>query len=232
MEKKITCALFDIDGTILNSEEVYARVNQEVINTFGNGKEYSWEVRRRVMGNKATMSSQIIKESFDINISTEEIIAWKKVRMHELRNTIELIPGTREIFRFLKSQGIKIAAATSSQRKVFESKMEQYQDVVEMFDVIVCGDDGEVKRSKPFPDIFIRAAELCGETDMSKCVVFEDAIFGVMAGLASGAITIAIPDEHFKDDEVFSKAHHCLETLSQFTPQMIGLQGSIEYQSK
>lgn len=143
---------------------------------------------------------------------------WKSERMNEYFKDIRPFPKAKELLAYLHNNGIKVGIATSSAKEVFEKKMEKCQDLLVYVDVVVCGDDPNVKRSKPAPDIFIRAAQLCGETDMKRVFIFEDAPNGVEAAIASGGYAIAIPDSHVRDMEVMKRANMCLDSLASFEP--------------
>lgn len=224
-QSKFTCALFDFDGTLVDSETVLSRINQEYINLYGDGKEYTWELKRKVMGT-VNANETLIKEHH-ITKTPQEMKQFKEKRCEEISNEFKPFPKALELVKFLKENGLKVAIATSSSKKFFDIKSVNCKEILKYIDILVCGDNSEVKKSKPEPDIFIYSAKLLGETDMSKTIVFEDAINGVKAGLASGAFTIAIPDSHCKDDPTFTKANVLLNSIEEFKPEMIGLKGKI-----
>lgn len=77
-----TTALFDLDGTLIDSEPCYARINQEYINKYGDGKEYTWETRKDVMGKSAQYANQKIIETHHIQSTWEEVcILLERVRV-------------------------------------------------------------------------------------------------------------------------------------------------------
>ncbi|ELP85141.1 2-deoxyglucose-6-phosphate phosphatase, putative [Entamoeba invadens IP1] len=213
---KYTCALFDLDGTLLDTEEIYAKINQEFINKYGDGKEYTWETRSKVMGVSSPKANQTIIDTHKITKTREEMVKYKKERLETLKNEVKAFPGALEILKKLKGLGMKVAIATSSQQGMVDYKMFSHQDMMKYVDILVCGDSKSVKKSKPNPDIFIHAAHLCGEYDMKKVVVFEDSVNGVLAGVATGGLTVAIPDSHVKQDPTFKKADVLLNSLTQF----------------
>ncbi|KAL7711626.1 2-deoxyglucose-6-phosphate phosphatase [Entamoeba marina] len=209
------------------TESVYAKINQEYINAYGDGKQYTWETKRKVMGKKAPIANKIIMEAHGINQPLEHLVSYKSKKLEDGFSEIKAFPKALDVVKYFKEHGMKVAIATSSQRDVFNIKMRSNMDLMKYVDYVVCGDDPNVEHSKPEPDIFIYAAKLCGETDLTKAVIFEDAIYGVMAALATGGTCVAIPDQHIVEDEIFKKANVCLKSLADFQPSMIGLEGSI-----
>ena len=118
--------LFDLDGTLLDTERMYAKFNQEYINLYGNKKEYTWELRKRVMGQKAIVANQLIVEMFEINKSYKDLMEYKSKRTRESLNEIKAFPKVKEILQYFKSKGMKIAIATSSTREWYDVKMENF----------------------------------------------------------------------------------------------------------
>lgn len=111
---------------------------------------------------------------------------------------VPLKEGLPELLEYLKGQDIRMAVATSTQQSLAE-KMLKIAGVYEYFDAVAYGN--KVKRSKPFPDIFQKAAEDLG-VPMRECLVLEDSISGVQAGKAAGGYIIHIPDVVVVPEEV------------------------------
>jgi pseudouridine-5'-monophosphatase len=95
------------------------------------------------------------------------------------------LPGVERLIKHLSDHKIPIAVATSSTRSKFESKTTSCRDMFKLFDYIVCGDDADIKKGKPAPDIFLAAQSRLGNPPAENCLVFEDAINGIEAGLAA-----------------------------------------------
>ena len=70
-------AIFDLDGTLLDTEPIYDEAAQKVINEFGNGKKIEWEVKKNVIGTSAKVHSKIFVDSYEIKLTPEE---FKKKR--------------------------------------------------------------------------------------------------------------------------------------------------------
>ena len=70
-------AIFDLDGTLLDTEPIYDEAAQKVINEFGNGKKIEWEIKKKVIGTSAKVHSKIFVDSYEIKLTPEE---FKKKR--------------------------------------------------------------------------------------------------------------------------------------------------------
>lgn len=95
------------------------------------------------------------------------------------------LPGVEKLITHLHAHNIPIAVATSSMRSKFDIKTTSCRDMFKLFDYIVCGDDADIKKGKPAPDIFLAAQNRLGNPPAENCLVFEDAINGIEAGLAA-----------------------------------------------
>lgn len=101
--------------------------------------------------------------------------------------------------------------ATSSFKQAFELKTSRHRALFALFDAIVLGDDPNVHKGKPHPDIFEEAARRLNAPETRSCLVFEDAPSGVQAGLSAGMPVCWVPDENV-DQSKFLKT---LETNEQ-----------------
>lgn len=131
--------------------------------------------------------------------------------------------------------------ATSSHRSAFNLKSSQNQALFSLFDVIVCGDDAQVKRGKPFPDLFLHAFQqlnLKSRTEAEEgkginennqiipeeCLVFEDAPSGVLAGLNAGMNVIWVHDTNLSlDPDLKQRATAVMPNMEDFVPEKYGL---------
>lgn len=106
-----------------------------------------------------------------------------------------MVLGVERIVSHLKGQNIPIAIASSSSEQGFQIKSKRHKDFFSNFHhKVMGGSDPNVKRGKPFPDVYLRAAELFPDRPKpEKCLVFEDAPNGVAAALAAGMQTVLVP---------------------------------------
>ncbi len=115
------------------------------------------------------------------------------------------LPGVVNLVQKMKLLKIPIAVATSSFKGAFELKIQNNKELFDLFDVIVLGDDPDVKKGKPAPDIFIEAAKRLGCVASKKGIVFEDAINGVHAGIKGGFRVVWVPDPHLDAMEMLNE---------------------------
>lgn len=125
---------------------------------------------------------------FDFDAVRADRIAWTFA--HIERHGMPEKPGLRELLAWIRASGLKTAIATSSERRFVDFYM-AHTDLRHPFDAIVTGD--RVARSKPEPDIFLKAAEELG-ADPVDCVVLEDSYNGIRAAHAARMRPIMVPD--------------------------------------
>ena len=219
----IKFAIFDLDGTLLDSEIMYTIATQQYLDEYGNGQKFTYEAKKQMMGRHIDVATKRLLEIYNINDTVEHAVQHKIDALNKLWPTVKPLPGAMRILSYFKKHNIPIALATSTTKPVFEQKMINNQEMLSYFDAIVLGDDPNVKEAKPHPQIFLHAAKLLGCTDMKQALVFEDAVLGVQAGVSSGAYTIAIPDKQNKNDPYFVNAYEMLSSLNEFNPEKYGL---------
>ena len=111
---------------------------------------------------------------------------------------MDVKPGAEELLKFLKQQGYPLAIASSTPTEIVRQELSA-AGLLDYFDRIVGGD--QVSRSKPNPDIFLRAAELL-RTEPSRCIVIEDSFNGIRAAKAAGMTAVMVPDQLQPDEEI------------------------------
>ena len=180
--------LFDMDGLLVDSEPEWLAVEEEIANSLG----ITWQTKdqvhclggplRKVGEYLATRAGLAVEAGLELEL---RIISMMVDRVAQ---GVVPMPGAMELLAELKAAGIPIAVVSASPRRLVDAALRGAG--LSGFDTIVAGD--EVSRTKPFPDPYLEAARRLGASAW-ECVVLEDSETGVAAGLASGAMVVAIP---------------------------------------
>ena len=211
----IKAVLFDMDGTVFDTEVIYRRC------WFRAAKDVGFEADidsflRCVCGLNLTDMKTFFYRTYGTRSSFE--VLWERwlecIEDEIQRGILPLKAGAPEILFTLKQRGIKIALATSSGRKTVARYL-QMSHLEDVFDVIMTGD--QVEHSKPHPEIFLKAAERLGIAP-EHCVVVEDAPHGVRAGYAAGMKTVMVPDLHPCTEELRPLLWQLCDTLADLAP--------------
>lgn len=208
-----------MDGLLLDTEPFYTRATQAIVGRFGH--TFDWSLKSRMIGKKAIDSARILIEALDLPITPEDYLRERESMLAELFPTVEAMPGALRLTTHLARHGIPQAVASSSSRRDFNLKTTQHREWFSRFQCIVLGDDPDVKRGKPAPDIFLIAAARLGATP-ERCLVLEDAPSGVEAALAAGMAVVAVPNPEMSRDG-FGASSRILPSLELFDPAEWGL---------
>ena len=182
--------LFDMDGTLVDSEKVWSIALFELARRAGG--ELSPAARQAMIGSNMTNSMRILREDLGQPDRPEAPdVTWLTSRVFELfREGLVWRPGAAELVRAVKLAGMPTALVTSTGRLLVEAALDQLGRA--NFDVVVCGD--EVSMPKPDPEPYRTAAALLG-VPITECIAIEDSPTGVSSALAAGAVVLAVPAE-------------------------------------
>lgn len=184
-------AIFDMDGTLLDSMHIWDNVHLAILNNYAKGIKVSEEFIEHIITLGAVDSAVAIKEYFNLNESAEEIMAYMNSVCQELYvMKAQLKPGAIEILEQLKKQGVKIAAATATNRNLIQQIFERL-DLLKYFDFTITCD--EAGKGKTQPDIYNICAEKLGEK-AEDIMVFEDAITAITTAKNAGFQTTGVYD--------------------------------------
>jgi HAD superfamily hydrolase (TIGR01509 family) len=187
--KKLPAAvLWDMDGTLVDSEHYWLASEKALAEA--HNAEWTEQDGHELIGNSLYESSKIIKAKIGSTMDTEAIVQHltDSVVAH-LAVSIPWRPGAQELLMELKRKKIKTALVTMSLHRMAKEVVDKIP--FDAFDVIVGGDD--VVRGKPFPDPYLKAAELLGVRP-EDCVAFEDSNTGLRSAEAAGTKAVGIPN--------------------------------------
>jgi HAD superfamily hydrolase (TIGR01509 family) len=191
----IEAVVFDLDGVILRTEEVWDEVREELARE--RGGRYDERAQRAMMGMSSREWSRFMHEELGVPDPPEEISAEVVRRMiARYRERLPLIPGAREAVERLASRW-PLAVASSSNRELIDAALE-LSGLAPFFRVTVSSE--EVARGKPAPDVYLEAARQL-EVEAARCAAVEDSQNGIRSARAAGMRVIAIPNPTFPPDE-------------------------------
>ncbi|MGM9552610.1 MAG: HAD family hydrolase [Clostridia bacterium] len=185
-------AIFDMDGTILDSISVWDKIDVDFLQARGIGvpDDYA-HIISSMTGEECAKYS--IKR-FNLKDTVEDLMReWDERALFEYANNIKLRSGAKEYMEKLKGQGVKIALATSSSKTLYEAAMKN-TGVYDLFDVFISTDETGI--SKRDPHVYNLAAERLG-VNIKECVIFEDVPEAVKTAKSTGAKVVCVWDKRW-----------------------------------
>jgi pseudouridine-5'-monophosphatase len=221
MFKSITHVIYDLDGLLLDTELIHERVNSEIANRYG--KTFNIAAKMAIAGRSTLDSARILVELLQLPLTEAEYLIERNQLLYPLYSTARVLPGTIELIQHLAHHHVPQAIASSSSRHHFELKTINHQEWLKLLEITILGDDLEIERGKPAPDIFLLTAKRL-KANPEHCLVFEDSVAGMEAAIAAGMSVVVIPDVDF-DSQLFKAADRILGSMNEFNPQDWNLPG-------
>lgn len=190
--------IFDMDGVLIDSER---QSNEGWLWAAGQlGVDMPIWLIDSFKGASAELCCKFFDDYYKGVIDYWEAKELRTQYVYKIRETegIPVKKGVKDIFEYIRNNGLKCAVATSTRRESAEKTLHEIE-VWDYLDAVVYGD--EVEHGKPEPDIFLRAAKAIGISP-SEAVVVEDSINGIKAGYAAGMRVVHIPDTIAIDDDI------------------------------
>ena len=188
----IKTIIFDVDGTLLDTEKIYMKAWAEAAKA--RGFEIPQEALRKTRAVNAKVAKATFQEycgeDFPYDLLRTERVSIAEQMIAETSVDSLLKPNVHQVLQWLKQNGILIAAASSTNYKTTVEHL-KHAGLYDYFSVIVGGD--MITKGKPEPDIFLKSAELLG-IPPKDCFVFEDSENGIIAGSRAGMKCIGIKD--------------------------------------
>jgi HAD superfamily hydrolase (TIGR01509 family) len=213
----ITAVVFDLDGVLIQSEEVWDEVREAFVRE--RGGRYDAEVQRAMMGMSSTEWSRYLHEAAGVADRPEEINAEVVRRMlASYEAHLPLIDGAVDAVRRLANE-FTLAVASSSNRPLIDAVLD-VAAIADAFAATVSSE--EVARGKPAPDVYLEAARRLG-VEPTQCTAVEDSHGGIRSAKAAGMRVIAIPNPTYPpDDAALALADVVLPALADLTVDVVG----------
>jgi len=221
--KHVTHVIFDMDGLLLNTEDIYTIAFEKICKPYG--KTYDWETKKLCMGNKFDVGGKIIIDRLGLPITVDQLKEKFDALIDDLFHSSELLEGAYKLVTHLVDRKIPVALCTGSSIKGYKAKTTNHQQFFTSFNPkVLCSDDPEVKFGKPNPDAYeVTRKRFLGEIPAPEsCLVFEDSYNGVLSALSAGMQCVMVPDKRVEQHQK-DKATLCLSSLLDFKPEMFGL---------
>jgi HAD superfamily hydrolase (TIGR01509 family) len=212
----IDAAIFDLDGVLLDSEEVWDAVREAFV--LERGGRYDAEVQRAMMGMSSGEWARYLHDSAGVPDEPEAINAEVVQRMlAAYRGYLPLVPGAVEAVRRL-AEAFPLGLASSSNRPLIDTVLE-LAGLTELFRATVSSE--EVARGKPAPDVYLETARRLGVAP-ERCAAIEDSHAGIRSARAAGMRVLAIPNPSYPpDDDALAQADLVLASLAELTPEAV-----------
>ncbi|MEI6867068.1 MAG: HAD family phosphatase [Actinomycetes bacterium] len=205
--------LFDMDGTLINSEPYWLIAETELMADFG----YQWQLSDQALclGGPLTKVGQYMSDlaggAEDWEFFTNSLVHRVTDKFHK---GLTFMPGALELLEAIHSQSIPLALVSASPRSLVQAALDSLPHGY--FQISISNDD--VVNTKPHPESYLKAAALLN-VEISESLVLEDSITGVTSGIASGAKVLAIPhlvkiESHPRVRELRSLVDTTLESIA------------------
>jgi HAD superfamily hydrolase (TIGR01509 family) len=199
--------VFDMDGLMFDTEEVYSRCGEELLRR--RGHRFTAELKAKMMGMQPRPSFQIMIEHCGLSDTWEELaVESNRLFIEFLNGRPAMMPGLLELLDALERKGIPKAIGTSSCRELVLACIRPL-DLEKRFQFLLTAED--IAHGKPHPEIYLTAARRFG-IQPAEMLVLEDSHNGCMAAAAAGAFVVAVPGEHSREHD-FSMAALVADSL-------------------
>lgn len=211
--------IFDKDGVLVLTEEIYFRAFRDSVKKFGGTKEFTWEHHYYYIGVPTSETFFAIRNEYGLTVNFDEFVedyrnGYRRIIKEE---GLKAVDGVEKMLLELKGESIPFGIGTGGGRKSTELTLKKAR-IFEYFKVIVTADD--VSQGKPHPETFLLAAKKLG-VNPHDCVVIGDAINDVLGAKSAGMKMIAITDKSYIEDPELASPDLEVKKFSDITVDMI-----------
>jgi len=196
MLTNIKAAIFDLDGTLIDSMWVWGKIDENYFKS--RNMDLPENLKTQIEHLSFDETAAYFKNNFGILDTIEEIKKeWNDFAYVEYQTNVKLKPGVVEFLSLLKTLNIKIGIATSNCKPLLEVVL-RANGIYDYFDCLTLTD--EVSRGKNFPDVYLLTAQKLGVTP-DQCIVFEDILPAVKGAKAAGMKVVGVYDDFSKQQK-------------------------------
>ena len=203
--------IFDLDGTLIDSNGTHNYLDIELVHFIGENKnpeeilhERDEFIKNNKTGDIYLNYCNYLSTKYNSNLSGEEILQYRRDLLKKASKDIKYKLDADKMIKYLKSQNIKLALATVSRKGTIDIYINENENIKnkcninDYFDLIVTKDDVTLK--KPNPEVYNKIIEKFQIKDLSKCIVVEDSLTGVLAAKNAKLDVIVMYDKYSDKD--------------------------------
>jgi pseudouridine 5'-phosphatase len=192
----LQAVVFDLDGLLVNSEDLYEQAGETVLRR--RGKTYDAALREQMMGRPVVDAIQLMIDCHALPDPLEDLMCeCREVLDGLMATSLAPMPGVGPLLDELQKAGIPIAVATSATGEYAERVLSKL-GLKQRFGFILTAED--IRRGKPDPEVYLLAAERL-KLAPRQMMVLEDSANGCRAAVAAGAFVVAVPNRHTRDHQ-------------------------------
>tara|TARA_R110002074_G_scaffold400398_2_gene595786 strand:- start:42 stop:698 length:657 start_codon:yes stop_codon:yes gene_type:complete len=209
--KDIKCVIFDMDGVIIDSEEIHKKAYYETFISIG--VDVSDELYKSLTGSSTINAFQKLVAHFKLDLNPEELVLNKRkryVNFFENDPTLHLVKGVEDLIKHCYNKGLTLVLASSSAMVNIDRVFNRF-NLNPFFTAKISGAD--LTASKPHPEIFEKAA-LLGKTPKENCIVIEDSDNGIKAANDAGIFVFGYKNP-MAADQTLKNADVIIEDFSE-----------------
>ncbi len=208
---KIKGAIFDLDGTLLDSMGFWDNLGENFL--VSQGKEPREDFREKYYVLSPRETAQMLIDEYDVPGTPDEIIERMDGAAEVFyTNEVQTKPHAVELLEKLRAAGIKMALATATDRRLVEIAVNRL-DIKKYFEgIVTCGEVGE---SKTKPDVYLKALSYIGG-EIGETALFEDAVVAAHTAKNAGFYTVGVYDDTCAENEAEMRSF-CDEYITDFT---------------
>ncbi len=215
MSSPIKAVVFDLDGLMFNTEDIFNEVGRLVLAR--RNREMTRELLQQMMGRRAPEALRIMIDFHELSDTVPGLIDETRALFTELAaDRLAPMPGLYTLLQHIETRGLTKGVATSSGRRYLEEILNRFE-LLERFHTTLAAED--VTHGKPHPEIYLTAAERLGVAP-HEMLVLEDSHAGTTAGVSAKAVVVSVPNDHSRYQD-FSHATYVATRLDD--PQVLAM---------
>lgn len=211
LPKDLKCIIFDMDGVIIDSEEIHKKAYYETFASIG--VNVSDQLYKTLTGSSTINAFQKLITHFNLDLDPEKLVLEKRkkyVNFFENDPTLHLVEGVEEFIKHSFNRGFTLVLASSSAMVNIDRVFNRF-DLNSYFTAKISGAD--LRASKPHPEIFEKAAIL-GKTSKEHCIVIEDSDNGVKSANDAGIFVVGYKNP-IVEDQTLENADFIIESFDE-----------------